>query len=78
MRKSIDTYVKSIAKDNVEYIKTGGYSSIADYIISNAENGTGWTEFFDDSELETDYEPTHEQIEELKSYLYENFNHLSQ
>ena len=39
MRKSIDTYVQGIAHDNSESI-INGYDSIADYIISNAENGT--------------------------------------
>lgn len=77
MRKSIDTYVQSIARDNAQYIKEGGYASIADYIISNAENGTGWTEYFDDSELENpSCEPTDEQIEELKNYLNENYDYL--
>ena len=77
MRKSIDTYVLSIAHDNAQYIKEGGYESVADYIISNAENGTGWTEFFDDSELgEPVCEPTDEQIEELKEYLNDNFNFI--
>lgn len=37
MRKSIDTYVQGIAIDNAQHIKEGGYVSIADYIISNAE-----------------------------------------
>lgn len=46
-------------------------------IISNDENGTGWTEFFDDSELEEPaYEPTDEQIEELKDYLNGDYNYL--
>lgn len=77
MRKSIDTYVQSIARDNAEYIKDGGYESIADYVISNAENGNGWTEYFDDSELEEPVcEPTDEQIQELKDYLNENYNYL--
>ena len=40
MRKSIDTYVQGIAHDNAESI-INGYDSIADYIISTAENGTG-------------------------------------
>lgn len=77
MRKSIDTYVQSIAYDNAQHIKEGGYVSIADYIISNAENGTGWTEYFDEIELEEPaFEPTDEQIEELKDYLNENYNYL--
>ena len=77
MRKSIDTYVQSISRDNAQYIEEGGYTSIADYIISNAENGTGWNEYFDDSELEESAcEPTEEQIDELKDYLNENYNYL--
>lgn len=75
MRKSIDTYINAIAHDNEQYIKDGGYSSIADYIISNAES-TGWQEFFDDSELNETGEPTDEQIDELKAYLNENYNYL--
>ena len=66
MRKSIDTYINAIAHDNEQYIKDGGYSSMADYIISNAES-TGWQEFFDDSELNETGEPTDEQIDELKA-----------
>lgn len=77
MRKSIDTYVHGIAIDNAQHIKEGGYVSIADYIISKAENGTGWTEYFDEPELEEPAcEPTDGQIEELKDYLNENFNYL--
>ena len=52
MRKSIDTYVQSIASDNKQYILEGGYESVADYIISGAENGTDYNEYFDDSELD--------------------------
>ena len=52
MRKSIDTYVQSIVRDNKRFIIEGGYESVADYIISGAENGTGYYEYFDDSELD--------------------------
>lgn len=77
MRISIDTYVQSIAHDDAQYIKEGGYESIADYIISSAENGTGWYEYFDDSELEEPAcEPTTDQIAELKEYLNEFYNYL--
>lgn len=78
MRKSIDTYVQSIAHDNAQYIKEGGYKSIADYIITISENADcGWFDMFDDSELEEPAcEPTDEQIEELKDYLNENYNCL--
>ena len=76
MRNSIDTYVQSIASDNKQFILEGGYESVADYIISNAENGTGYNEYFDDSELDESGEPTQEQIDELESYLEENYNYL--
>ena len=75
MRKSIDTYVQGIAHDNSESI-INGYDSIADYIISTAENGTGYEEFFDDDELDETGEPTDEQIDELKDYLNENYDYL--
>ena len=74
MRKSIDTYVKSIAHDNEQYIAEGGYESVAEYIISTAENGNGFIEFFDPDELEANGgEPTEEQVEELKDYLNEYY-----
>nr|DAI84002.1 MAG TPA: hypothetical protein [Caudoviricetes sp.] len=76
MRKSIDTYVQSIAHDNAQYIKDGGYKSIADYIITISENADcGWFDMFDDSELDGD-EPSTEQIDELKNYLNDNYNYL--
>lgn len=75
MRKSIDTYVQGIAHDNAEFIVNGS-ESIADYIIQTAENGTGYQEFFDDDELDETGEPTDEQVEELKDYLNENYDHL--
>lgn len=75
MRKSIDTYVQGIAHDNAASI-INGYDSIADYIISVAENGTGYEEFFDDDELDETGEPTDEQIDELKAYLNENYDYL--
>ena len=76
MRKSIDTYVKSIASDNKQFILEGGYGSVADYIISNAENGTGYNEYFDDSEFDESGEPTQEQIDELKNYLNDNYDYM--
>lgn len=75
MRKSIDTYVLGIAHDNAESI-INGYDSIADYIISTAENGTGYQEYFDDDELDETGDPTNEQIDELKDYLNENYGYL--
>lgn len=76
MRKSIDTYVQSIVRDDKQFIIEGGYESIADYIISGADNGTGYYEYFDDSELDESGEPTEEQINELKNYLNNNYNYL--
>lgn len=76
MRKSIDTYVQSIVNDNKEFIIEGGYESVADYIISNADNGNAYNEYFDDSELDESGEPTEEQIDELKEYLNDNYNYL--
>lgn len=76
MRKSIDTYVQSIARENKQFIIEGGYESIADYIISGSEYGTGYYEYFDDSELDESGEPTEEQIDELKEYLNDNYNYL--
>ena len=77
MRKSIDTYVQSIASGDKQFILEGGYESIADYIISGADNGTGYYEYFDDSETDDNMgEPTQEQIDELKEYLNDNYNYL--
>lgn len=76
MRKSIDTYVKSIASDNKKFIIEGGYKSVADYIISDAENGIGYNEYFDDSELDESGEPTQEKIDELKNYLNDNYDYM--
>ena len=76
MRNSIDTYVQSIASDDKQFIIEGGYESIADYIISGSDNGTGYYEYFDDSELDESGEPTQEQIDELKEYLNDNYNYL--
>lgn len=75
MKKSIDTYIKSIAHDEAEFIVNGS-ESIADYIINTAEYGTGYEEFFDDDELDETGEPTQEQIDELKAYLNENYDYL--
>lgn len=66
MKKNIDNYIGSIVHDNEDAIMNGWYSSIADYIIHNAENGAGWYEYFDDSETEDNLgEPTQEQIDGL-------------
>ena len=40
MRKSIDTYVQSIAHDNAQYINENG-QTVAEYLINNTENNTG-------------------------------------
>ena len=76
MKKSINTYVQSIASDNKQSILEGGYESVADYIISDAENGIGYNEYFDDSELDESGEPTQEQIDELKNYLNDNYDYI--
>ena len=76
MRKSIDTYVQSIVRDNKRFIIEGGYETVADYIISGAENGTGYYEYFDDSYLDESGEPTQEQIDELKNFLSDNYNYI--
>mgnify|MGYP003521526713 FL=1 len=76
MRKSIDTYVQSIVRDNKRFIIEGGYESVADYIISGAENGIGYYEYFDNSELDESGEPTQEHIDELKNFLSDNYNYI--
>lgn len=75
MRKSIDKYVQGIAHDNAESI-INGYDSIADYIISTAENGTGYEEYFDDDELDETGDPTQVRIDVLKAYLNQNYDYL--
>lgn len=72
MRKSIDTYIQAIAHDNEQEIREN-YMTVADYIISEAENNTGYYEFFDDDELDETGEPSEAQIDELKAYLRENY-----
>lgn len=72
MRKSIDTYIKAIAHDYEQEIREN-YMTIADYIINDAENCTGYYEYFDDEELDETGEPSEAQIEELKAYLRENY-----
>ena len=77
MKKNIDNYIGSIVHDNEDAIMNGWYSSISDYIIHNAENDTGWNEYFDDSETEDNMgEPTKEQIDELEAYIEKNYNYL--
>lgn len=77
MRRDIGVYVQSIARDNEGYIREGGYDSIADYIISHADNGDGWHEYFDDSETEANYgEPTEEQVDEVRTYLRKYYGYL--
>lgn len=73
MRKSIGTYLKAIMHGNEDYIRDN-YASFADYILDNAINNTGWREFFDDSELDETGEPSKEQIDEAKKYLYQYYD----
>lgn len=75
MRHSIDTYIQGIINDNKSYILDGGYTSVADYLISEAENGLGWIEFFDDEELDGG-EPSEEQIDNLRGFLSRNYDYL--
>ena len=72
MRKSIDTYIQSIARENEQEIREN-YMTVADYIINDAENCTGYYDFFEDDELDETGEPTEAQIEELKAYLREHY-----
>ena len=72
MRKSIDTYVKAIAHDNEQEIREN-FMTVADYIINDAENCTGYYEYFDDDELDETGEPSEAQIEELVAFLRENY-----
>lgn len=72
MRKSIDTYIKAIAHDNEQEIREN-YMTVADYIINDAENCSGYYEYFDDEELDETGEPTEAQIDELKAYLREYY-----
>ncbi len=72
MRKSIDTYIKAIVHDNEQEIREN-YMTVADYIINDAENCTGYYEYFDDEELDETGEPSGAQIEELKAYLHEHY-----
>lgn len=74
MKKNIDNYINAIVRDNEEIINNGGYTSVADYIINSAESAGNWYEYFDNSELEEPAcETSEEQIEELKSYLNDNW-----
>lgn len=72
MRKSIDTYIKAIAHDNEQEIREN-YMTVADYIINDAKNCTGYYEFFDEKELDETGEPSLVQIDELVAYLRENY-----
>lgn len=70
MRKSIDTYIKAIAHDNEQEIREN-YMTVADYIINDAENNTGYYEFFDDDiEVLQRYDLLEERLEQLKPGEY--------
>lgn len=76
MRYDINSYISAIVKDNEQYIAESGCSSIAEYIINEAESTGQWHEFFDrDKELDGG-DPTDEQIAELKDYLRENLDDI--
>lgn len=72
MRKSIDTYIKAIAHDNEQEIREN-YMTVAHYIINDADNCTGYYDYFDADELGEDGEPTEAQINELVAYLRKNY-----
>ncbi len=77
MRQNIDSYIAQIEHDNKQYIIEGGYESVADYIISNAENGCGWHEFFcDEDYTDCTYELTEEQIDELIYYIRKHYDYM--
>lgn len=66
MKKSIDTLIEGVARDNAAYIDT----TIANYLIESAESEEfGWNWFFDGEEIEENGEPTADQINEVKDYL---------
>jgi hypothetical protein len=79
MKHSIETQVSAAAFDNKEYINEGGYDSIADYLIENAElQEHGWFWFLGEDEIE-EFENNdtiaEQYIAEIKYYLTENFNY---
>lgn len=66
MKKSIDTLIVGVARDNAAFIGT----TIANYLIESAENEEfGWNWFFDYDEIEENGEPTTDQVDEVKNYL---------
>jgi len=79
MKSSITTLVESAAFDNKEFINDGGYESIADYLITNAENGDqGWLWYLSNEEIEVfqnDSEAADKMIEDIKDFLNTNYNY---
>ena len=76
MRNDINSYINAIFNENKRYIAESGLSSVAQYIINDAEATGLWHEFFDrDKELEGG-DPTEEQITELKDYLLKEWDDI--
>ena len=73
MKSNIAQIIDSIAIDN-ENIITESYDSVAEYILHDAEEGSGWGQYF--SEEENDGGISAEMIEELKSFINDNYNYL--
>lgn len=77
MKEANDVRVSCIIREHSNEIKYGGYTSIYDYLVSRAEDGAGYAEWFEDEEMyENNGEPTDEQIEDVKHWLFENFYYL--
>ena len=77
MRHSIDTYIAAIAYDNKKHIIEAGYNSIADYLISTSDYGNGWYWAIDHEEYaDYPFEPSEEQIDEVKEYLRKYYDYL--
>lgn len=75
MRYDINSYINTIVKENKQYIAESGCSSVAEYIINDAEATGLWHEFFDDKELDGG-DPTEEQIAEFKEYLRKEWDDI--
>lgn len=75
MRKSIDSYIDSIVRDNVRYIIVGGYCSIADYLLHSVVSNNDLREYFDDKEV-LGGNITDDMAEEIIDYINSNYDYL--